>query len=210
MKFTKILKNTAALLLVLLMLFAAVSCDLLNEIGKIIEDLPTETPYSTETPATSADTPMPTTETPMPSTDTPAPSTDTPAAPTETPVNRITVEQNGKYYDLEHVVMYLHTYGKLPANYITKTAAGELGWTGGTPERFVKGFAIGGDYFGNGEKLLPTNTKYNECDLETLGADGRGAKRLVYSKDKHYYYSDDHYESFREVIVTEKGEVKFK
>ena len=54
---------------------------------------------------------------------------------------------------------------------------------------------IGGDRFGNYEGTLPEG-EYHECDIDTLGADRRGAKRLVYSDDGRIYYTEDHYESF--------------
>ena len=38
--------------------------------------------------------------------------------------------------------------------------------------------------------------KYTECDIDTLGAEKRGAKRIVFSNDGLIYYTDDHYESF--------------
>ena len=113
--------------------------------------------------------------------------------------------EGGYYYDLENVVLYLDTYGALPDNYITKKEARALGWEGGTPERYLEGSAIGGDSFGNREGLLPEGD-YTECDLNTLGEDSRGAERLVFSDDGHYYHTEDHYASFTEVWV-EDGEV---
>jgi len=126
-----------------------------------------------------------------------------PAAPDYRPV------EGGYYYDLENVVRYLHFYGELPDNYITKNEARDLGWQGGTPERFLEGSAIGGDKFGNREGLLPKQSgrSYTECDLNTIGADSRGAERLVFSNDGLYFYTDDHYETFIEVQVTDSGEV---
>ena len=55
-----------------------------------------------------------------------------------------------------------------------------------------------GDYFGNYEGLLPEKKgrKYTECDIDTLGAKSRGAKRIIFSNDGLIYYTDDHYESF--------------
>lgn len=113
--------------------------------------------------------------------------------------------EGGYYYDLENVVLYLDTYGELPDNYITKKEARELGWEGGTPERYLEGSAIGGDSFGNREGLLPEGD-YTECDLNTLGQEERGAERLVFSDDGRYYHTEDHYASFTEVWV-EDGEV---
>lgn len=92
-----------------------------------------------------------------------------------------TVGEHGYYYDAEHVVLYLDTYGHLPENYITKSDARALGWEGGSVEAYREGAAIGGDRFGNREGLLPEKTgrTYTECDINTLGADSRGAERLI-------------------------------
>lgn len=117
-------------------------------------------------------------------------------------------EEGEYYYDLENVVLYIEYYGELPDNYITKNEARKLGWEGGTPERYLEGSAIGGDRFGNREGLLPKGD-YTECDLNTLGEDSRGAERLVFSDDGHYYHTEDHYESFTEVWV-EDGEVIYE
>ncbi len=116
--------------------------------------------------------------------------------------------EGGYYYDLESVVLYLEYYGMLPDNYITKKEAQELGWSGGSVERYLEGAAIGGDRFGNREGLLPKEQgrSYTECDLNTDGADSRGAERLVFSNDGLYFHTEDHYETFTEVWV-ENGEV---
>ena len=90
-----------------------------------------------------------------------------------------TVGEHGYYYDAEHVVLYLDTYGHLPDNYMTKEEARALGWEGGSVEAYQAGAAIGGDCFGNREGLLleGTGRTYTECDINTLGADSRGADR---------------------------------
>ena len=113
------------------------------------------------------------------------------------------------YYDLTNVVLYLETYGELPANYITKSEARKLGWEGGSVENYREGAAIGGDYFGNREGLLPEaeGRSYTECDIDTNGYGSRGSRRLVFSDDGLYFYTSDHYEHFSEVIVTESCEV---
>ena len=84
-----------------------------------------------------------------------------------------TVGEHGYYYDAEHVVLYLDTYGHLPDNYMTKEEARALGWEGGSVEAYQAGAAIGGDRFGNREGLLPEETgrTYTECDINTLGGD---------------------------------------
>ena len=109
------------------------------------------------------------------------------------------VSEDGTYTSKDDVALYIHTYGKLPSNFITKNEAKKLGWTGGGLDEFAKGKCIGGDRFGNNEGKLPDGKKYKECDIDTLGADSRGAKRIVYSDDGSVYYTDDHYENFEQV-----------
>jgi len=120
------------------------------------------------------------------------------------------VTEGEYYYDLEHVVLYITAYDSLPDNYITKNEAKELGWTGGSVDPYYEGGAIGGTYFGNYEELLPTGCEYTECDIDTKGKNSRGAKRLVFSDDGHFYYTADHYESFSEVYVNESYEVVYR
>ena len=108
------------------------------------------------------------------------------------------LDEYGTYTSKEDVAEYLHTYNDLPENFITKKEAEELGWTGGSLEEYAPGMCIGGDRFGNYEKLLPVKKgrTYYECDIDTLGAKKRGTKRIVYSNDGLIYYTEDHYESF--------------
>jgi len=114
------------------------------------------------------------------------------------------------YYDVENVVLYLDTYGELPDNYITKSEARDLGWNGGSVENYQDGAAIGGDRFGNREGLLPEGT-WTECDIDTEDENSRGAKRLVFNLDDGlYYFTDDHYESFVEVVVDEDGNISIQ
>lgn len=93
--------------------------------------------------------------------------------------------EDGSYTNRDDVALYLHLYGHLPDNFITKEEARELGWPGGGLEEYAPGKSIGGDYFGNYEGLLPAadGREYHECDIDTLGNDSRGAKRIVYSND---------------------------
>ena len=105
------------------------------------------------------------------------------------------LDEDGTYNSAEDVSLYLYTYGRLPENYITKNEARDLGWSGGSVEKYAPGCAIGGDKFGNREGVLPDG-KYHECDIDTIGQDSRGAKRLVYSDDGRIYYTEDHYETF--------------
>lgn len=121
-------------------------------------------------------------------------------------------DSGGWYYDVENVVLYLSAYGSLPANYITKNEAADLGWSGGSVENYLEGAAIGGDRFGNREGLLPKadGRTYTECDIDTAGASSRGAKRLVFSNDGLYFYTEDHYNSFAEILIKEDGTLEWK
>jgi len=98
--------------------------------------------------------------------------------------------------DVLQVGAHLYLYGRLPGNYITKAEARALGWTGGSLEPYAPGMCIGGDRFGNYEGLLPEGETYTECDIDTLYAKSRGAKRLVFDEGGAIYYTEDHYESF--------------
>lgn len=109
------------------------------------------------------------------------------------------VDEDGWYTSKEEVALYIHLYGDLPDNYVTKDEAEDAGWSGGNVERYTgEGTAIGGSRFGNREGLLPKEQgrTYTECDIDTPGENSRGAKRIVFSNDGLVYYTDDHYESF--------------
>ena len=108
------------------------------------------------------------------------------------------LDKNGSYTSKEDVTNYLIQYGHLPNNFITKKEAKKLGWTGGSLEAYAPGKCIGGDYFGNYEELLPvvSGRTYHECDIDTLNAKSRGAKRIIYSNDGQIYYTADHYQTF--------------
>jgi len=108
------------------------------------------------------------------------------------------IDEDGSYTTAEDVALYIHTYGCLPKNFVTKDEAREAGWNGGGLEDYLPGKCIGGDYFGNREGLLPkaSGRTWTECDINTLGADSRGAERIVFSNDGLIYYTGDHYESF--------------
>lgn len=108
------------------------------------------------------------------------------------------IDREGSYQTAQDVALYLHTYGELPGNFITKKDARALGWEGGGLDGYAPGMSIGGDHFGNYENALPDapGREWRECDIETTGADSRGAKRLVYSSDGLIYYTEDHYGTF--------------
>ena len=109
-----------------------------------------------------------------------------------------TLPEDGTYTTKEDVALYIHLYGHLPDNFLTKKEAEKLGWPGGSLEPYAPGMCIGGSRFGNYEGLLPEaeGRTYTECDIDTLGAESRGAKRIVFSNDGLIYYTEDHYASF--------------
>ena len=106
------------------------------------------------------------------------------------------IDRDGIYDSKDEVALYIHTYGELPSNYITKKEAKELGWEGGSLEDYAPGKCLGGNHFGNYEGKLPEGHNYLECDIDTLGKSKRGAKRIIYSDDGLIYYTGDHYNTF--------------
>ena len=114
----------------------------------------------------------------------------------------VKVEENGNYTSKEEVALYIHTYGKLPVNYITKKEAQDMGWdpSKGNLSDILPGMSIGGSAFGNYEGALPraNGRRYFECDIDYDGG-YRGAKRLVYSNDGLVFYTEDHYNTFEQI-----------
>jgi predicted small lipoprotein YifL len=116
------------------------------------------------------------------------------------------IAYDGMYTTKEDVALYLHTYGELPVNFMTKTEASQLGWEGGSLEPYAPGMCIGGDRFGNYEGKLPVQEGYHECDINTMGADDRGAERLVYSDTGNIYYTPDHYNTFEQLYSSKEDQ----
>ena len=58
-----------------------------------------------------------------------------------------------------------------------------------------------GAVFGNYERLLPQRSRghYHEYTVPTPGAQNRGAHRIITGTDGEYYYTDDHYRSFKRI-----------
>ena len=58
-----------------------------------------------------------------------------------------------------------------------------------------------GIVFGNYEKHLPLRQRgyYREYTVKTPGSRDRGARRIVAGRADEYYYTDDHYRSFRRI-----------
>ncbi len=120
-----------------------------------------------------------------------------------TVTDEMIVEQDGWYSSKEEVAAYLMEFECLPENYLTKNEAYDLGWNPdeGNLWDVAEGMSIGGDKFGNREGLLPKEKgrQYYECDIDYEGG-YRNEKRIVYSNDGLIYYTDDHYESFEEIV----------
>lgn len=95
--------------------------------------------------------------------------------PAEAAAETPAIDEDGVYTTKDDVALYLHTYGHLPSNFITKKEAEKLGWSGGSLEPYAPGKCIGGSHFGNYEGILPEKDgrSYTECDIDTLGADKR-------------------------------------
>lgn len=91
--------------------------------------------------------------------------------------------------------------GRLPARWITKDEAEDLGWRPGADLcDSAPDSAIGGDRFGNRERRLPERPgrRWREADLD-FACGRRGARRLVWSNDGLIFITLDHYDSFIEV-----------
>lgn len=116
------------------------------------------------------------------------------------------VREDGAYTSKEEVAAYLHEFGRLPGNYLTKKEAEELGWDSrqGNLWDVAPGMSIGGSRFGNYEGLLPDQKgrKYFECDIDYEGG-YRGAKRMIYSNDGLIFYTEDHYQTFEQLYGQE-------
>ena len=123
----------------------------------------------------------------------------------------IIISEDGIYTSKEEVAKYISVYKKLPSNFITKSEARKLGWQVGKNNdlsKVAKGKSIGGDEFKNYEKLLPVidGRIYYECDIDYVKGK-RNAKRIIYAIDDdekhtvHIYYTEDHYNSFTEIIA---------
>lgn len=115
----------------------------------------------------------------------------------------ITVREGELYYTRDEVALYIHNFGALPVNYITKSEASELGWSNREDNlgEVAEGFVIGGEIFWNREGLLPDayDRVWYECDVNAI--DGhRGKDRLVYSNDGLIYFTNDGYKTFEQLF----------
>ena len=209
------MRRLISILLVLLLAAGLASCQAVPSARESVYDLPIVTQEKTSPGAPETTVSAPITQ----AATEPGESTDAPTAepvqstevrietePAQTAEPDLTVAEDGVYDSKEEVALYIHLYGHLPANYITKKEAEKLGWPGGELEPYAPGKCIGGSRFGNYEGRLPEakGRTWTECDIDTLGAKSRGAKRIVFSNDGLIYYTEDHYEHF-ELLYGEEG-----
>lgn len=190
------MKKTASLLLALLLLigtvFSLTGCDELKDLaGEIKDEIQSELDWDGDDSSSDTDSDYDSTES---TTSTESSYTDS----WDVDSSIYGIDENGTYTSKDDVARYIYVYNKLPSNFITKKEAQALGWSGGSLEKYAPGKCIGGDRFGNYEGVLPKKQgrSYTECDIDTLGASSRGAKRIVFSSDGLIYYTDDHYETF--------------
>lgn len=113
-----------------------------------------------------------------------------------------TIEQDGWYTTKDEVALYIHTYGKLPGNFISKTKARNRGWVAneGNLDEVCPGMSIGGSRFYNDDGMLPDKKGryWTECDINYHGGH-RGAERIVFSNDGLVFYTSDHYRTFEQL-----------
>ena len=116
----------------------------------------------------------------------------------------VTIYRDGTYTSKVEVALYIHTYGRVPSNYVSKTKARNAGWVSseGNLWDVLPGMSIGGGGYTNeqwgDEPLLPETPEgrdWRECDINYQGG-YRGAERLVYSDDGLVFYTGDHYTTF--------------
>ncbi len=77
-----------------------------------------------------------------------------PSEDADMPDETAQIDEDGSYTTKDDVALYIHTYGHLPDNFITKKDAQALGWPGESLEPYAPGKCIGGSRFGNYEGLL--------------------------------------------------------
>ena len=63
-------------------------------------------------------------------------------------------------------------------------------------------YARDGVIFSNRERQLPKRPRgyYHEYTVKTPGARDRGARRIISGRDGEFYYTDDHYRTFKRVM----------
>lgn len=113
-----------------------------------------------------------------------------------------TVYIDREYNNYLDVCSYIYHFHKLPSNFLTKSQAENLGWSGNGNNVWqnssLYGKNIGGDTFYNNEGLLPYVIGYAYVELDVNCSNGRrGSCRIVYNRYTwDIYYTSNHYDSF--------------
>lgn len=96
------------------------------------------------------------------------------------------------------VISYVKAQKELPDFYLTKNEARASGWipSEGNLCKVLPGKAIGGDRFGNREKLLPQGKQYFEADVN-YSCGNRNSHRIVYTQSGEIWLTTDHYKTFK-------------
>ena len=112
------------------------------------------------------------------------------------------ISEDGTYTSKDEVALYIHTYGHLPDNFVSKTKARNAGWDSkeGNLDEVIPGMSIGGSEFKNYDGQLPdaAGRIWTECDINYTGG-YRGSERIVFSNDGLIYYTGDHYQTFEQL-----------
>ncbi len=173
--------RAAALLLLLLLTLALGSCAARRPVAPA-DSGPTALPTSTRTP-----------------------SRETTAAPRRTPLLRATVASTYTSYTSKNKATATPTvalsglptiqYERLPAQ--ARETIDLIQRGGPFPYR------QDGAVFQNRERLLPGKPSgyYHEYTVETPGSPDRGARRIIAGGKGELYYTDDHYASFKQVMM---------
>lgn len=112
---------------------------------------------------------------------------------------RVSIDK--KYYDKEHVTLYIFKYHELPKNYYFKSPS---------DKRNYNDVDVYGGFIHAYDKRLPekvSKCNLKECDIYYEGYNvntekGRGNERLVYTtntNDVKIFYTNDHYISYKEL-----------
>ena len=99
---------------------------------------------------------------------------------------RVNVNDNSAYSKDEEVMLYIIEYKKVPINFLPKSQSAYL-----LGEQLLLY-----DVFRNDELILPED-EYLEVYINAFKTDV-GSERVVFSDDK-VFYTDDHYQSFKEI-----------
>lgn len=96
------------------------------------------------------------------------------------------VEKTGWYSEHDKVAAYIAIYHTTPENFVTNmTKPGQC--------------KLAGVHY-NREKHLPTYLTYTEIYVDTTYGQSAGRNRIVFSNNYRIFFTDNHYESFKEYI----------